>query len=84
LSTHYQIKPYHQDYAELLQITDMHIFADEKERFDDVDTKASLNEVLNLAKANDWPVDALLATGDLVHDPGTIAYERLREVFTAI
>ena len=84
MSTHYQIKPYHQDYAELLQITDTHIFADEKERFDDVDTKASLNEVLNLAKANDWPVDALLATGDLVHDPRTIAYERLREVFTTI
>jgi len=84
LSTHYQIKPYHQNYAELLQITDTHIFADEKERFDDVDTKASLNEVLNLAKSNDWPVDALLATGDLVHDPVTIAYERLREVFTTI
>lgn len=84
MSTHYQIKPCHQDYAELLQITDTHIFVDEKEKFDDVDTKASLNEVLNLARDNDWPVDALLATGDLVHDPRTIAYERLLEVFTAI
>jgi len=84
LSTHYQIKPYHQDYAELLQITDTHIFADEKERFDDVDTKASLNEVLNLAKSNDWPVDALLATGDLVHDPRTIAYERGDEMIYLI
>lgn len=84
MATHYQIKPRHQDYAELLQLTDMHIFADEKDRFDDVDTKASLNDVLNLAKNNNWPVDAILATGDLVHDPRTIAYERLREIFTEI
>jgi len=81
---HFKIEPSHQDYAELLQITDMHIFADEKGRFDDVDTKASLNEVINLAKSNDWSVDILLATGDLVHDARTIAYERLLKVFTAI
>ncbi|MFT5427221.1 MAG: Icc protein, partial [Gammaproteobacteria bacterium] len=84
MNNHFQIKPQHQDYAELIQITDTHIFADAKDRFDDVDTSASLNEVLNLAKANDWPVDALLATGDLVHDPRTMAYERLLEVFTTI
>ena len=84
MTTHYQINPRHGEYAALLQITDMHIFADEEQRFDDIDTKASLIEVLNLAKANHWPVDALLATGDLVHDPRTIAYERLRDVFTTI
>jgi len=84
MSNHFKIEPSHQDYAELLQITDTHIFADEKERFDDVDTKASLNDVLNLARDNDWPVDALLATGDLVHDARTIAYDRLLEVFTSI
>ena len=84
MSKHFKIKPSHQDYVELLQITDTHIFADEKERFDDVDTKVSLNDVLNLARDNDWPVDALLATGDLVHDARTIAYERLLEVFTSI
>lgn len=84
MKNHFQIKPHHEEYAELIQITDTHIFADAKDRFDDVDTSASLNEVLNLAKANDWPVDALLATGDLVHDPRTIAYERLQKVLTTI
>ena len=84
MKDHFQIKPHHEEYAELIQITDTHIFADAKDRFDDVDTSASLNEVLNLAKANDWPVDALLATGDLVHDPRTIAYERLQKVLTTI
>ena len=84
MKDHFQIKPHHEEYAELIQITDTHIFADAKDRFDDVDTSASLNEVLNLAKANNWPVDALLATGDLVHDPRTIAYERLQKVLTTI
>jgi len=81
---HFKIESSHQDYAELLQITDTHIFADEKDTFDDVDTRASLSEVLNLARDNDWPVDAILATGDLVHDARTIAYERWLEVFTSI
>lgn len=72
------------DFVELLQITDTHIFADEKDIFDGVDTTASLNEVLNLARENNWPVDAILATGDLVHDARTIAYDRWLEVFTSI
>ena len=82
MGNHFKIEPSHQDYVELLQITDTHIFADKKERFDDVDTKVSLNNVLNLARDNDWPVDIILATGDLVHDARTIAYERCLEVVT--
>ena len=84
MNKHFKIGQSHQDYAEIVQITDTHIFADEKDTFDDVDTQASLNEVVNLARDNDWPVDAILATGDLVHDARTIAYERLLEVFTSI
>jgi len=84
MSDHFKIEPSHQDYAELLQITDTHIFADENDTFDDVDTQASLNEVLDLARENNWPVDTILATGDLVHDARTIAYERLLEVFTSV
>ena len=84
MSNHFKIQPSHQDYAELLQITDTHIFADKKERFDDIDTNLSLNNVLNLARGSNWPVDALLATGDLVHNARTIAYERLLKVFTEI
>ncbi len=84
MSNCFKIKSSHCDYVELLQITDTHVFADEKERFDDIDTKISLNEVLDLARNNNWPVDALLATGDLVHNPRNIAYERLLEVLTSI
>jgi 3',5'-cyclic-AMP phosphodiesterase len=84
MSNHFKIEATHYDYAELLQITDTHIFADKNEHFDGVDTRSSLNEVLNLARDNHWPVDALLATGDLVHDAKTIAYERLLEIFNSI
>ncbi|MCH8263730.1 MAG: 3',5'-cyclic-AMP phosphodiesterase, partial [Proteobacteria bacterium] len=80
MNNHFKIKPFHQDYAELLQITDTHIFADEKETLDGVDTQSSLKEVLNLARNNDWPVDAVLVTGDLAHDPVTIVYERLLDI----
>lgn len=81
---YFKIAPSHKDYVELLQFTDMHIFADAQERFDNIDTKASLHAVFDLARKNNWTVDAILATGDLVHDPRTIAYERLLEIFTSI
>ncbi len=84
MSNHFQIKSRNKDYTELIQITDTHIFADARDRFDNIDTGASLNEVLNLAKAGNWSVDALLATGDLVHNPKTCAYERLLQIFTTI
>ncbi len=84
MSNHFKIEPSHQDYIELLQITDTHIFTNEKETFDDVDTQSSLKEVLNFARKNDWPVDAVLVTGDLVHDPVAVAYERLLEVLVFI
>jgi len=84
MTKHFKIQSSHQDYAELLQITDTHIFANEKDTFDNVDTRASLKKVLNLARENNWPVDAILATGDLVHDARTIAYEKWLEVFTSI
>ena len=84
MSNHFKIELSHQDYAELLQITDTHIFADEKETLDSVDTHSSLKEELNLARNNDWPMDAVLLTGDLAHDPVTVAYERLLNILTDI
>ncbi len=77
MNQHFELTPEHQDYVELIQITDTHIFADAKDRFDDVDTEVTLNQILDLARNKSWPVDAVLATGDLVHDPVAIAYTRL-------
>lgn len=67
----------HPDYVELIQFTDTHIFADPNETFDAVDTARTLYEVMEHARATCWPPDAILLTGDLVHDPVAAAYDRL-------
>ncbi len=67
----------HQDYIDLIQFTDTHIFADEDKTFDGINTMKSLQRVIVNAKASTWPPDAVLMTGDLVHDPVPVAYERL-------
>ena len=84
MNNHFKINPAQQDFVELLQITDTHIFADKKDSFSGIDTTVSLNKVLRLARKNNFPVDAVLATGDLVHDAKTIAYEKLLEIFKSI
>ncbi len=74
----------HPDYIELIQLTDTHIFADPETTFDGIDTSASLKRVISLAQNTHWPPDAVLVTGDLVHDPEPKAYERLAEILETI
>lgn len=64
------------DILEILQITDCHIFSTTEDRFDGVDTAASLARVIDSINTNECP-DLVLVTGDLVHDGETAAYERL-------
>lgn len=73
-----------QDYIELIQLTDTHIFANPETTFDGIDTSQSLEQVINLAQNKHWPPDAVLLTGDLVHDPEPKAYERLAEILKTI
>ena len=72
------------DYIELIQLTDTHIFADPEATFDGIDSSASLEQIINLAQNTHWPPDAVLLTGDLVHDPAPKAYERLAEILGTI
>ncbi len=67
----------HKDYIELVQLTDTHIFSGPGATFDGVDTAKSLEQVIAHARQTTWPPDAILVTGDLVHDPELRAYERL-------
>jgi Icc protein len=53
--------------ARLLQITDTHLFADSDKILHGVNTRESLQRVLNAATQRP-PPDLVLATGDLVHD----------------
>lgn len=60
----------------LLHLTDTHLFAEADATLYDVCTDRSLRDVLDLARANHWPPDAILVTGDLVHDDTREAYRR--------
>jgi Icc protein len=60
----------------LLQITDLHLLPAVGARLLGVDTAASLDAVLRAALAERAP-DALLASGDLVHEPTPAAYARV-------
>lgn len=61
----------------LVQITDTHLLGHPAERFEGVDTAATLARVVAHLRARREPMDALLLTGDLVQDPSPAAYRRL-------
>ena len=63
-----------------IQITDTHVYADPGERYDGLDTLASLNAVIDAILLRDESPDFVLATGDLVNDPGPASYRRLSAV----
>src|SRR5262245_17574844 len=67
----------------LVQFTDTHLYASETESLRGVETLPALVRALTLAQARDFPVDAILATGDLVQDdPG--GYAHFRRLFGSL
>jgi Icc protein len=63
----------------LLQISDTHLHATADSRMRGVTTYATLLSVLeHVARDPRWPVDAILATGDIVQDESRAGYERFR------
>jgi len=62
----------------VLQITDTHLFADRRGTLVGVDTEASHAAVMERILDDHWPVDLILATGDLVHDGAESAYRRFK------
>ncbi|MGD2019568.1 MAG: metallophosphoesterase [Thiohalocapsa sp.] len=68
----------------LLQLTDLHLYADPHRRLLGQDTRLTLESVLGLARARHWPPDAVALTGDLVHDELPGAYRFLRQRFDAL
>ncbi len=68
----------------VLQITDTHLHAGADARLRGIDTARTLDAVLEHAQADRrWPPDAILATGDIVHDDGLAAYERFGTMLAA-
>jgi Icc protein len=63
----------------ILQITDTHLHAAADSRMRGVTTYATFLAVLERAQRDPrWPVDAILATGDIVQDESRAGYERFR------
>jgi 3',5'-cyclic-AMP phosphodiesterase len=63
----------------ILQISDTHLHAAAESRMRGVTTYATLLAVLEHARRDPrWPVDAILATGDIVQDESRAGYERFR------
>jgi 3',5'-cyclic-AMP phosphodiesterase len=63
----------------LLQLTDPHLFGDPGGQLLGITTRRSFESVLALALAENPPPDALILTGDLVHDETPAGYRYLRE-----
>ena len=61
----------------VLQITDMHLFADSDGSLLGLNTEQSLQAVIRAALPDKTSPDLVLATGDLVHDGTPAAYRRI-------
>src|SRR5690242_13898442 len=64
----------------LVQFTDPHLYGGESETLRGVATLPALMRTLDLAQAREWPVDAVLVTGDLVQDD-VAGYKHFRRIF---
>ena len=69
----------------LLQITDTHLFADADRAHRGISTQATLEAVLTQARSDSrWPPDAIVVTGDIVHDESRAGYRRFRQTLEAL
>ncbi|WP_428100857.1 metallophosphoesterase [Candidatus Rariloculus sp.] len=68
----------------LLQITDTHLHAAADTRLRGVNTQRTLLSVLEHARLDSrWPADAILVTGDIVHDGSRAGYKRFKATLAA-
>ena len=62
----------------LVQLSDSHLFADADGSLLGLKTAQSLQQVIDLVRAEQPQIDGLLATGDLTQDGSVEAYQRFR------
>jgi Icc protein len=67
----------------LIQFTDPHLYGSETESLRGVQTFAALTRTLSQAQQRDWPVDAVLVTGDIVQDDPA-GYAHFRRLFGSV
>ncbi len=61
----------------VLQLTDTHLYADPVRTLLGINTLDSFQHVVRHFRDTHWPLDLLLATGDLVHDASPEGYRRI-------
>ena len=67
-----------------VQITDTHISKDKSATLSDCNTYESLSKVLEHIKHHEWPIDGMLATGDLSHDGTEASYRLLHDLLSPL
>ncbi len=67
------------DYTSVLQLTDLHLFADPTGLFNNINTRDSFAKVLNHIQQHYENPDIIIITGDLVHDGAVEAYQFIAE-----
>lgn len=65
----------------VLQITDTHLYADPQGQLAGLNTERSYCEVMEKVLRENWPVDLILATGDIAHDGSVAGYRRFKAQF---
>ncbi|MBK5931574.1 3',5'-cyclic-AMP phosphodiesterase [Halochromatium salexigens] len=68
----------------LLQLTDLHLYAEPERLLLGQCTRSTFEQVLAQAQRQHWPPDAILFTGDLVHDERVEGYRYLRRMIDRI
>jgi Icc protein len=63
----------------IVQLTDLHLYADPSGRLLGQNTRHTLELVFDLIRRTFWPADRLILTGDLVHDESEAGYQALHQ-----
>lgn len=63
------------DYTTVLQLTDLHLFAEPEGLFNDTNTRDSFTQVLNHVQQHYGSPDVIVLTGDLAHDGEQETYQ---------
>ena len=69
------------DFVQIVQISDLHLFDNPHERYNGIDTKASLDKVMALVQKDFSHADLLAVTGDLLQNPNEQNYTEIFDYF---
>ena len=75
---------YTQESLQLIQITDLHLFANPQDQLLGINTRESFDRVLALVKKNHPKLDALVITGDLSQDDSLESYRYLEQQLNSL